>query len=92
MADFSNDPTQVAPVVPPTLPEAVVERKRPFYGNPIWGSDALEVSEERRHGRREGIQEAIKLILGPSLMTNVHLFQKGIDSTVDLLMDRLKEL
>ena len=62
------------------------------FGNPIWESDDKVVHYERRFGRQEGLDEALRLILGPSIMTNNIEFQRGVDAVVDLLKRRRAEL
>lgn len=65
---------------------------RSKFGNPVWGHDALTVSSDIRLGRREGMQEALRLLLGPAILTNNAQFQTGLDASIDLLNRRLSEL
>lgn len=62
------------------------------FGNPIWGHDDNEASEEERRGRKQGLQEALRLIEGPSIMSNNREFDTGVNATIDLLKRRLAEL
>lgn len=78
----------------PGIPEPSTTQTKPKsqFGNPIWHHDDDPASGEERRGRRQGVEEALRLIEGPSIMTNNTEFQTGLDAAITLLRRRLAEL
>ena len=62
------------------------------FGNPVWGHDDTPATDERKRGRREGLQEALRLMKSGATMTNNIQFQQGMDCVFDLLVRRFAEL
>ena len=62
------------------------------FGNPVWKSDDIDVTDDRKLGRQEGLDEALRIILGPSIMSNNTEFDTGVNCAVRLLQRRRAEL
>ena len=75
----------LAALMPQTRPKSA-------FGNPVWRDDSLGVSDEVWEGRRDGFREALRLIEGPSILSNNLEFDTGVNATIDLLKRRLAEL
>jgi hypothetical protein len=89
-------PIHIPPINIP-IPDGPVNQAPPIkpksqFGNPIWGHDDNEASPEERKGRRDGMLEALRLVEGPSIMTNNVEFQTGLDAAIDVMRRRLAEL
>lgn len=62
------------------------------FGNPIWKTDSADATADEWNARLHGLQEAYRLITGPSVMSNNPSFQHAIDCCTDLLKRRIEEV